>query len=212
MLMPGQIAGELGSNSLGLRPFAQPVGRLFATNSSSLRCRLLVTGRTLPGCGWTEFLVGFHNLIMASGAVAMKGLLIVQGNQLSSDFELDLRDFRQELRFGVRSSMTIATATYFRRSCLFFEKLRGESRRPIRRPGSFQRGMLGSFRSRLRGVMTFNARDLGALNAAILRCMIEVAELHRPQLCLWPENDSVLGFAAILCRSLRAECAENQQD
>jgi hypothetical protein len=72
--------------------------------------------------------------------------------------------------------------------------------------------MLRSFGGWLRSMMTLNARDPGALNAAILRCMIEVTELYRPQLCLWTENDRVLWLASILRRSLRTQGAGNQQD
>ena len=85
-------------------------------NSSSLRGGPLVTGCAFPGCWRIKLLARFHNLVVATRAVAMKGLLVCQGNQLSSDFQLDLRDFRQELRFGLGSSMTIATDNYFGRS------------------------------------------------------------------------------------------------
>jgi len=44
--------------------------------------------------------------------------------------------------------------------------------------------MLRRFGSRLRSMMTFNAFDLAALNAAIFGDVIEMAELHNPQLCL----------------------------
>ena len=68
-----------------------------------------MTRRTFPGRWRIELLAGFHNLVVATGAVAMEGLLVGQGNQLSSDFQLDLRNFRQELRLGFSSSVTIAT-------------------------------------------------------------------------------------------------------
>ena len=142
----------------------------------------------------------------------MKGLLVVQGNQLSSDFKFDLGQFGQELWLGVSSSVTIATGNYCRRSRIFLELVRSKSGRPIRGPACLQRGMLRSFGGRLRGMMTFDARDLGALDAAILRCMIEVTELYRPQLCLRTENDHVLWLASILGRSLRTQCAGNEQD
>ena len=71
-----------------------------------------MTGSAFSGCWRSEILASFHNLIVATGAVAMKGLLIVQGNQLRAYFKLDLRDLRQELRLYVRSSVTIATAIY----------------------------------------------------------------------------------------------------
>jgi hypothetical protein len=72
--------------------------------------------------------------------------------------------------------------------------------------------MPGSFGSRLRGMMTFNTRDLGTLNAAILGDMVEVAELNNPQLCLRSENDDLLGLSSVLRRSLNAESAGYQQD
>ena len=80
--------------------------------------------RTLPRCGRTEILARFHNLIVTACAIAMKRLLISQRNQLSADLKLDLRDFRQELRFGVGSSMTIATNIHFGRSWIFLEQVR----------------------------------------------------------------------------------------
>ena len=83
-----------------------------------------MTGRAFLGSRRIQILAGLHYLIVATGAVAMKGLLVVQGNQLSADFKLDLRDFRHKLRFGVSSSMTIATANYFGCSWVFLELVR----------------------------------------------------------------------------------------
>jgi hypothetical protein len=137
-----------------------------------------MTDRAFPGCGWIEIFARFHNFIVAPRAVAMKGLLVGQGDQLSSDFKLDLRNFGQELWFGVSSSMTIATDIYFGCSWVFLEQVRRQCSGPIRRPHCFQRRMLRSFGSRLRGMMTFNARYPGALNAAILGDMVDVAELN----------------------------------
>ena len=104
---------ELAVESPSLAGFRPASWETFRKHSSSLRCRPLVTGRTFLG-GWRiEILARFHNLIVATGAVAMKGLLVSQGNQLSADFKLDLRNFRQELRLRVGSSMTIATDSHF---------------------------------------------------------------------------------------------------
>ena len=82
-----------------------------------------MTCRTFPGGGRTEILAGFHNLIVATGAVPMKSLLVGQRNQLSSYFKLDCRDFSEELRFGVGSSMTIATGIYFGCRGIFLEQV-----------------------------------------------------------------------------------------
>ena len=98
--------------------------RDFPRNSSTLRCRPLVTDCTFPGCWRIELFARFHNLIVATGAVPMKGLLVGQRNQLSSDFKLDLRNFRQELRLCFRPRMTIATAIYFGSSWVFLEQVR----------------------------------------------------------------------------------------
>ena len=71
--------------------------------------------------------------------------------------------------------------------------------------------MLGSFGSRLGRMMTFNARHPGALNASILADVIEVTELHHPQLCLRSENAHIRRLTPILRRSLSVECATNHQ-
>ena len=71
-----------------------------------------------------EILPLFHNLVVTTSAVAMERLLVGQGHQFSSDFKLDLRNFRQELRLGVRPRMTIATAIYFGGSRVFLEQVR----------------------------------------------------------------------------------------
>src|SRR6185295_15040819 len=129
-----------------------------------------------------------HDLIVAASAVAMEGLLVGQGNQLSSDFQLDLRNLRQELRLGLSTSVTIAANNYFGCGWVFFKLVRRKSTRAVHGPPGFQRGVLGSFSSRLRGMVTFNARDLAPLNTAILGDMVQVAELYHPQLCLRSKN------------------------
>ena len=70
-----------------------------------------------------EIRAGLHNLIVAPGAVAVKGLLIGQGNQLGANFKLDLWNFRQELWFCFGSSMTIATAIYSGCSGVFLKQV-----------------------------------------------------------------------------------------
>ena len=68
-------------------------GKLFTKREVSLPCCPLVTSRTFPG-GWRiELLTRFYYLIVTTCAVPMKGLLVVQRNQLSADFKLDLRNF-----------------------------------------------------------------------------------------------------------------------
>ena len=165
-----------------------------------------MTRSTFPGRRRIEILARFHDLIVATGAVAMEGLLVGQGNQLSSDFQLDFRNFRQELRLGLSARMTIAASNYFGCGWVFFKLVRSKSTRPVRGPRGFQRGMLGSFGSRLGGMMTFNTCDLAALNTAILGDMVEVAELHHSQLCLRSQHAYIRGLAPVRWRSRRTEC------
>ena len=83
-----------------------------------------MTSRAFFGCWWIESRTRFYDFIVTTGAVAMKGLLVSQRYQLSPDFQLDLWNFRQELRLGVRPRMTIATAIYFGGSWVFLEQVR----------------------------------------------------------------------------------------
>ena len=56
-------------------------------------------------------------------------------------------------------------------------------------------------------MMTFDARDLAALNAAILRGMIEVTELNRPKLCLGSQNDYFRQLLSVLRRNFSGSCS-----
>ena len=72
--------------------------------------------------GWRiEILARFYNLIVATGAIAMKGLLINQRYQFRADLEFDLRNLRQQLGFHLRPSMTITTGRYPSRARVFLK-------------------------------------------------------------------------------------------
>ena len=106
------------------RNFSQALSRPLMASDALLRRRRI------------KVLIRFHNLVMAPRAVAMESLLIIERNDLRADFKFDLRNLRQQLRFGIGACMTVATesADGVR---IFRHKFSTQSRRPTCRPHRF---------------------------------------------------------------------------
>ncbi len=136
---------------------------------------------------------------MTSAAGVMERLLVGHDRRFRTTFKLDLRNLGQQLWFGIRPSMTIATDIYDRRIWILLKQLRRQSGGAIRRPSGFVRRMLYSFSSRLSRVVAFNTGDLrSAINAAVLGDVIEVVELNRSKFRLGPQSDYFRRFLSVL--------------
>jgi len=70
---------------------------------------------------------------------------------------------------------------------------------PISRPRCFEWRMFYSFGRGLRRVVTLNAGDLRTFDAAILSCMVDVAELHGAEFSLGSQHDYIRRFLFVLC-------------
>src|SRR5688500_6276080 len=71
-----------------------------------------VTRRAFLGRRRIESRAGFCDFVVATCAISMERLLVIQSYQLSADFKLNLRNFGQKLRLLIGASMTITTDNY----------------------------------------------------------------------------------------------------
>lgn len=136
-----------------------------------MACRALHCGRSLDGR------VGLLGFGVATGAVAMHGLLIRQCDHGRTRLMLHLRYRRHQLRRFASTSMTTTASGHTCGRRILLEKVGGQDRRPVGWPRSLERRMLLEFGCRLGGVMTFYTGDrAGAVNTifpAIVTYMIE---------------------------------------
>ncbi len=120
---------------------------------------------------------------MALAAGMMKSLLVVHDRRFGVVFQLDLRNFRQQLGRLARARVAVG-AFSDHRARILFQKIQRQSSRTVGRPGGLVRWTLGRLAGWLRRVMTIHTGSRpGEIGTAILGKVLQMIERDLAQFC-----------------------------